>query len=692
MMELREFAERVVTSTSLKEKLADPGVLSDLEPGHSAVSIQAPGRPEGLGLQHLEGAPRPPGGHQLDSERDRAVLLHFLANHELLATELMALVLLKFPNAPKEFRQGILETLKEEQTHTRLYLDRMQACGIDFGEMPLSGYFWRVVEPMESPMDFVARLSLTFEQANLDYSRHYAERFREAGDRETAAILDAIYRDEIGHVGHGLKWFRKWKNKSDTDWDAYRKIMHFPLSPARAKATHGPFNRAGRSEAGLDADFIDQLVLFRQSRGRMPNVFWFHPAAEEELLGQGTHPTLDQVALDLESLMLPLARHEDVVLMRRRPSRAFQEHYVNAGFSLPEILSLPEDPSGHPLRERKIAGFCPWAWTPGSDALARALDPGHAPGPGALAAYRKSWACDQLDGWLAEDTPAWSAGPETLGVRVETIPQVEAALARFRIAGWHSALFKADLGTSGRGQCRLCCMEVPAGRDRDRLAALLEHQGAGIVEPELERRLDISLQWDSAPWRFLGWTRQLVSAGRRYAGTVIGRPFAGIPPEMKRFLLADRYRVLHELVDWLQPRLEEAFSALEHRGPLGVDAMVYEDPAGALRIKPVVEINPRQTMGQVALRLEKHLAPGRTGQFLLLSARQVQGFESFPGLARTLTGDHPPVLSEDGRLEQGAVVLADAEETRRLLPVLLVGETVGLNQHLLATPPGPGPG
>ena len=321
-MELREFAERVVLSTSLEEKLADPGEVTDLAPGHTPARIQVPGRPDELRIHHLEGAPKPPGEHQLDAEKDRGVLLHFLANHELLATELMALVLLKFPHAPAEFRRGVFETLKEEQAHTRLYLDRMKACGVHFGEIPLSGYFWRAVEPMESPMDFVARLSLTFEQANLDYSKHYAQRFQTAGDRATAAILEAIYQDEIGHVGHGLKWFRKWKNQSETDWEAYRTVMHFPLSPARAKATHGSFNREGRQAAGLDQDFIDHLHLFRQSRGRKPSVYWFNPDAEAELAGNS--PT-EHIAEDLESLMLFIAKHEDVVLLRTSPTPAFKK-------------------------------------------------------------------------------------------------------------------------------------------------------------------------------------------------------------------------------------------------------------------------------------------------------------------------------------------------------------------------------
>ena len=172
-----------------------------------------------------------PGLRGLDDEEGRGKVLHFFANHELLATELMALVLLRFPEAPPAFRRGVLHTLREEQEHVRLYLDRMKACGIAFGDLPVSGYFWRSVAPMRAPMDFVTGLSLTFEQANLDFARVFSRGFAEAGDPETAALLQRILHDEIGHVAHGLKWFRLWKDPAADDWDAFCGALRFPLSP-----------------------------------------------------------------------------------------------------------------------------------------------------------------------------------------------------------------------------------------------------------------------------------------------------------------------------------------------------------------------------------------------------------------------------------------------------------------------------
>jgi uncharacterized ferritin-like protein (DUF455 family) len=280
-MELSEFALRILHSTNLEEKLAGPGEpITDEDPDTDPLTPDRPGRPDSLVWNSNRERASFPGLHQLEDNEQRGLLLHFFANHELLATELMALVLVKFPKAPAAFRQGVYDTLREEQFHTRWYKERMKQCGVTFGDYPVSGFFWDMVAPMETPLDYVTRLSLTFEQANLDYARHYATAFAAAGDATTARILDRIYRDEIGHVGYGLEWFRRWKAPGQDDWEAFRKQLVFPLSPSRAKGNGVPFNQTGRLAAGLDQPFVTSLEIFERSRGRTPNVYWFTPDEE----------------------------------------------------------------------------------------------------------------------------------------------------------------------------------------------------------------------------------------------------------------------------------------------------------------------------------------------------------------------------------------------------------------------------
>ena len=150
-MTVREFAERVLFGATLEEKLAPPGAGTvDEGRGPAIGTPEAPGRPEGLALRSDRGRAEFPGRAGIEDEAKRGRLLHFFANHELLATELMALVLLKFPDAPGEFRAGILRTLQEEQMHTKLYLKRMAECGVRFGDLPVNGFSgrrWRPCPP-----------------------------------------------------------------------------------------------------------------------------------------------------------------------------------------------------------------------------------------------------------------------------------------------------------------------------------------------------------------------------------------------------------------------------------------------------------------------------------------------------------------------------------------------------------------
>ena len=75
-METRHFAERVLFSTTLEDKLLGAGDLSDETPGGAILTPGAPGRPANLGMQRGGRAPFP-AAHQLIDEEQRGILLHF---------------------------------------------------------------------------------------------------------------------------------------------------------------------------------------------------------------------------------------------------------------------------------------------------------------------------------------------------------------------------------------------------------------------------------------------------------------------------------------------------------------------------------------------------------------------------------------------------------------------------------------
>lgn len=720
-MELREFAEQVVFGTTLKEKLAPPGELTDEHPGGHFESPAQPGRPAPLHFKDARnGGTETPGWRGLDQDAGCGRLLHFFANHELLATELMALVLLRFPDAPASFRQGVLRTLRDEQEHTRLYLARMHACGIEFGDLPVSGYFWRMVAPMENPIDFVSRLSLTFEQANLDHCREFGRRFAMVGDTATASLLDRIYRDEIAHVAHGLKWFRRWKNPDESDWEAFCRQLRFPLSPQRAK---GPvFNADGRRAAGLDPEFIHSLEVFARSRGRTPGVFVFNPfsPASIEVAAQPSAARVplnrDQVAFvnDLDGLAQFLGRRDDLVLANTTPSPRHRAALQAVGFPPVEFLELSNGriPETAALSLRKLGALRPWCWGPDSLGLLGELAP-HVTGESAALASRfhlgiaalhsKSWGAGFLTRFLEQESSRSTVplcGVDSAGIAVRSTAEASEVIRSIRAQGHHRVVVKADFGFAGAGQIRLWEPELlPA--QRHWIQASFDRGATLVVEPWLERLRDFSVQLERCPsgqgsvkayglrvvgftglrndlrgqfqanWADADWNRRVPSGVLDAWKTVSGgSSVAG----------SDVVALFHRLAAALEPEL----AARGYEGPLGIDALIYRDALGGVRLKPLVELNPRYTMGRLTLELMSHVAPGRRGVFRLLAhaALTRAGFADFPAVAAELAERHPVVLGGEPlrRIQSGVVCLTDPASAQRVLALLEVGPRVDPNQ------------
>lgn len=255
-MEIRDFARTIVTTEDIAVKLAPPrGELTDERPGPAERPAE-PGRPS-----HLRFAPRSKAntpsveGYHDPAQRPR--ILHGFANHELQAAELFAWALLAFPDAPPDFRRGLLRILVDEQRHTRMYLARLADHGYRFGDFPVNGYFWKKSPYIQAPLDFICAMSLTFENANLDHTVESAASARRFGDPKTAAVIDQVHRDEIEHVRFGWTWLQVFKEEHESAWEVWEDHLVFPLRPERARGR--TFHRKGREAAGLDPDFIRRL-------------------------------------------------------------------------------------------------------------------------------------------------------------------------------------------------------------------------------------------------------------------------------------------------------------------------------------------------------------------------------------------------------------------------------------------------
>src|SRR5450432_3882803 len=98
-MQLERLAHAVLFGEKFEDKLLFDVNFVDTPTMGALVTVpKFPGRPANLACVGKADFPKV---DHLDQDSARGRILHFFANHELLAMELMALMLLKFPDAPK---------------------------------------------------------------------------------------------------------------------------------------------------------------------------------------------------------------------------------------------------------------------------------------------------------------------------------------------------------------------------------------------------------------------------------------------------------------------------------------------------------------------------------------------------------------------------------------------------------------
>jgi uncharacterized ferritin-like protein (DUF455 family) len=671
-MNIQQFAEQILKSTSIADKLYFPeaGLISFTDNKSPIAKLpNMPGRPDALAMRSGDVKKTAfPTAADLKSQSARGVVLHFFANHELLAMELMALALLKFPDADSKFRMGIVHTIQEEQNHMRLYQKRMHDYGVEFGAVNVSSYFWDSISNMQSPLDYVTRMSMTFEQANLDFSLFYKSLFAEIGDTETAQILDQVYREEIGHLKYGVTWFNRWKEPHLDDWQAFNQNLPFPMTPSRAKGIG--FDRAGRKAAGLSDRFINELYVYQCSKGRPPVVYFFNPASEMEALFPENSFTIpaavNDVAHDLASLMMFVTQGDDVVVAQKRPSTEYLTIYRDAGYALPQFSDWSE------LSDRTVTRFEPWGRTKYSQKIidsfgGRIIEEQTPVAPEYI--FSKQWAVESFIDQEPKKFPS------------EIVRDVKTAVefaTKFITENECPLVLKAPYGSSGRNMIRVIRPGIEP-KQITWIETTLKTQKSLICEPWVEKITDLSVQLQITAQgpKILGITNFLTDIRGQYVGHFLGKKFHQLPQDFHREFHRQEFQ--KSLEDKAQEIGQKLFNE-GYRGPVGVDAFVYRD-GKEIRLRNFVEINPRFTMGRIALELEKMVPYKTRALWLHLSKNTIKhhGWQSFAECATALKlrfptafgkatpKDHRPLLSE------GILFTNDPSIAKTMVSILFVG-------------------
>lgn len=455
------------------------------------------------------------------------------------------------------------------------------------------------------------------------------------------------------------------------------------------------------------------------------SVFVFNPFAEGYIAhGKAFTPVKHQATLaeDLANLPQFLCQPDDIVLLARRPSPGFLNSLKQAGFQLPEFVEIREgriDPADS-LCQREIGSLRPWAWGPDSVKLLEPLF-GRVAGEARLVnqyfnddfgrLYSKAWSAGFLrevlvrcrggrdssrTGTQTQTCPGvgaaepWLCSEQEAGMVVDSIEGAVGAVGAIRCRGHHRVVVKEAFGLAGSNAIRLWEPEMSSAQ-RQWIVHALRKDRQLVVEPWLERVLDFSIQLEMGPraLKLCGFTGLVNDRKGQFLANWAEADYSRRLPARVAALFrapADISGHLDRLYGEISFLLESELRRVGFVGPVSIDAFVYRTPQGGHRLKPVVEINPRYTMGRLTVELMKHSCRGSCGLFRLVTRVQAraEGFADLSSYACSL-GQRLPLRLEGEpvpKIRQGALCLNDPGQARVCLATFEVSPTLNLPRSL----------
>jgi uncharacterized ferritin-like protein (DUF455 family) len=233
----------------LAAALCERWEVGSMVPGGADVvePVPVPGRPERPCLV----APRALARRGMHTREGLIALIHALAHIEFNAINLACDAVYRFRGLPREFYGDWARVAAEEAYHFTLLLRHLRELGSEYGELDAHNGLWEMAcDTDHDPLLRMALVPRVLEARGLDVTPGMIGRLRVAGADRAVEILEIIYRDEIGHVRVGTRWFHYLCGQRGLD---PRTTFLRLLSEYMSGRLRGPFNEEGRQRAGFTA-------------------------------------------------------------------------------------------------------------------------------------------------------------------------------------------------------------------------------------------------------------------------------------------------------------------------------------------------------------------------------------------------------------------------------------------------------
>jgi uncharacterized ferritin-like protein (DUF455 family) len=262
MIELRAAAHEALLVSDPSTKTHQVGALyENLSAGQCHIDVNAtfapvvkPGRPAKPQLVHACDVPK----RKLGTVEGRAALIHSLAHIEFNAINLALDAVARFAGLPLDYYRDWFKVAAEEASHFTLLANHLSTLDYSYGDFPAHDGLWDMaIKTGDDPLARMGLVPRILEARGLDVTPAIQSKLRQAGDEQAVAILDVIYRDEIGHVAIGNRWYHHLCAQRQCEPAAMfaQLLLDYEVAPP-----HPPFNQEARLRAGFSTEELDQWL------------------------------------------------------------------------------------------------------------------------------------------------------------------------------------------------------------------------------------------------------------------------------------------------------------------------------------------------------------------------------------------------------------------------------------------------
>jgi hypothetical protein len=175
-------------------------------------------------------------------------------------------------------------------------------------------------------------------------------------------------------------------------------------------------------------------------------------------------------------------------------------------------------------------------------------------------------------------------------------------------------LLKTPWSASGRGLFKIRDINEHVEQN-DWIKSKLRQQKCFYAEQYLKKLLDVS-------FHFIIETDSIRFIGNTFFETDIKGQFLGCHirfPENKNLDKILLTNACEQATDLLLKGLQLLNINKQYQGPLGIDAIFFENDNGKIKLNPCVEINLRHTMGLLNIFLRNRIHPEKTGYWKIVT-------------------------------------------------------------------------